>query len=71
MKQRTVRELGGEVWAELQHCQWHDPSSPLRDASNDAVQAFIDLTMGVLARHVGTVIENDRDLPVDPLPQKF
>lgn len=59
---RTVRELGGEIWAELS-----------RGISNDELgwqekSKVVDLVMGVLARHVGCVIENDPDLPVSPLP---
>jgi hypothetical protein len=32
--------------------------------SNDALHACIDLSMGVLARYDGFVVENDRDRPV-------
>jgi len=58
---RTVRELGGEVWSELERCDVaHDVDWRVRNA-------IVDLVMGVLARHAGKQIENDADLPVTPL----
>lgn len=59
---RTVRELGGEIWAELYSTIGEDR---LNLQTRNQV---IDLIMGVLARHVGATIENDSDLPVTPLP---
>lgn len=65
---KTVRELGGEIWAEITHRQ--------NDQENDsligkidfrATQELNDLVMGILARHVGCEITNDEDLPVEPL----
>lgn len=35
-----------------------------------ARNTLIEIAMGVLARHEGTVIENDPELPVDPLPRR-
>ena len=66
-KERTVRELSGEIWAALQHRQWHDESSVLRTLDDDVVNELVEITMGVLARHVDVVIKNDTDLPVTPL----
>ena len=58
--QRTVRELGGEIWAELEYrvgdeCDWQVRNK------------IVELVMTVLARHENTVIINDADLPVKPL----
>lgn len=58
---RTIRELGGEIHAELTKI----PEAELHWQVKNAV---LDLVMGVLARHSGSVLENDRDLPVTPLP---
>ena len=61
--ERTVRELGGEVWAELFAVE----------AANEhweLVDQFVDVLMGVLARHTKSVIVNDLDLPVAPLPPR-
>lgn len=58
---RTVRELGGEIWAELSS---RIPDEELNWQSRNRV---IDLLMGILARHQGKIIENDKDLPVKPL----
>lgn len=58
---RTVREIGGEVWAELH-------SIPEDDLRWNVRGAVVDIVMGVLARYAGTVIENDPDLPVAPRP---
>ena len=66
---RTIRELGGEIWAE---CQARIPTgTPPINSSLEAFELlnyFIDISMGVLARHSGALITNDPDLPVDPLP---
>jgi hypothetical protein len=59
----TVRELGGEIWAEL----WSFPDAELHWETKNRV---VDLVMGVIARHVGATIRNDADLPVDPLPAR-
>jgi hypothetical protein len=56
----TVRELGGEIWAELSSL----PDGELPWQSKNRV---VDLVMGVIARHVGAAIRNDADLPVEPL----
>ena len=57
----TVRELGGEIWSEIskriaeENINWKWKSK------------VVDIVMGVLARHEGEVLANDRDLPVAPL----
>jgi hypothetical protein len=61
-QRRTVREIGGELWAELSSL----PVDQLPWQTRDVV---VDIVMGVLARHGGNVLENDRDVPVDPLPR--
>jgi hypothetical protein len=61
----TVRELGGEIWAEL-FCEQRDGQAQLRGLRVETTEALIDLILGVLARHVGDSIKNDLDLPVAP-----
>jgi hypothetical protein len=61
--QVTVRELGGEIWAELSSLS--DGELPWQTKNR-----VVDLVMGVIARHVGTAIRNDADLPVEPLPER-
>jgi hypothetical protein len=60
---RTVRELSGEVWSEL----FKFPEERLSWQVRNEVA---DVILGVLARYDGWVIENDRDLPVTPLPRQ-
>jgi hypothetical protein len=61
-EQKTVRELGGEIWAEMQSVEGAGPNWQL-------IHRLVDVIMGVLARHTGEVIVNDIDLPVSPLPR--
>jgi hypothetical protein len=58
---RTVRELGGEIWAELEKAE------VAQQVDWQVRNAIVDLIMGVLARHAGKRLENDADLPVTPL----
>lgn len=58
--ERTVRELGGEIWAALHHL----PEGELHWKTRERV---IDIVMGVLARYDGHQIKNDEGLPVTPL----
>ncbi len=60
---KTIRELGGEIWSELYN---HFDEEQIRWELKNEVS---ELVMAVLARYDGEVIENDRDLPVDPLPK--
>jgi hypothetical protein len=70
-KQITIRELGGEIWAEIAQLQ-NDPDGSLIGKTDfRAAQELSDLVMGVLARYEGSVIVNHRDLPVKPLKHKF
>ena len=60
--ERTIRELGGEISAELSYAygdvvEWQ------------TLESAIEVIMGVLARHVGVKLTNDDDLPVLPLPR--
>lgn len=67
MKQRTIRELGGEVWAEIS-TRRHHGHIKLKDLQQEALDEIMDLLVGVLARYKGVQIEDDEDLPVTPLP---
>jgi hypothetical protein len=65
MKEVTVRSLGGELWAELNHAILANKIV----VTASTLQSIVDLSMSVIARHCGTVIENDEDFPVAPLPR--
>lgn len=60
---RTVRELGGEIWAEMEMAFGESQISWKTKGE------LTDLIMGVLARHVGALIENDEGMPVEPMPR--
>lgn len=68
MKVRTVRELGGEVWAELQTRLLKTPEAwkGFHEDTN-LLHKTIDIMMGVLARYENHEIINDEDLPVKKL----
>lgn len=57
---KTIRELGGEVWAELHRI----PEPELGWQTRERV---VDIVMGVLARYSELEVRNDTDLPVSPL----
>lgn len=61
-KTRTIRELGGEIWSEL------NARVGETEANFEVKNRIVDIAMGVLARYAGSVIENDEGLPVEPLP---
>jgi hypothetical protein len=58
---RTVRELGGAIWAEL------STRIPNDELDWRMTERMMDIVLGVLARHLGKVIADDSDLPVRPL----
>ena len=71
--QRTVRELAGEIWAELvleRRRRSASDNSALGSLGVDVEGVIIDLVLGVLARYDGFEIKNDSDLPVVPLPRE-
>ena len=61
--ERTVRELGGEIWAELEY------RVPEFDCNWRVRGEIVDIVMAVLARHKDEIIRNDVGLPVQPLPE--
>ena len=67
-KQKTVRELGGEIWAELDAERRKEGSafSQLDHSTNDQLADFV---MSILARHINTTIINDAGLEVAPRPK--
>lgn len=69
MTERTIRELGGEIAAEITIRQ-RDPQHPLAHMDWRYTAHVIDVVMGVLARYTGATIINDEDLPVTSLPKK-
>lgn len=66
--EKTVRELGGEIWAEITQRQLADKKENLVDFTYS--QELMELIMGVLARSVGCTIINDEDFPVTKLELK-
>ena len=62
-KTRSVRELGGEIWAEMKYRVDEDT------VRFDVKHQLADLIMGVLARHIGSEIVDDDGLPVEPLDE--
>lgn len=71
MDQQTIRELGAEIAWEI--------DAAVERAESNGDQTFdrfdwvariraVDLVMAVLARHSGSTILNDVDIPVEPLP---
>ncbi|MCC7424016.1 MAG: hypothetical protein IT428_27440 [Planctomycetaceae bacterium] len=73
MAERTVRELAGEIWSEVNH-EWIDAAangSPLATLDINAFHRILDILMGVLARHIDARIINDEDFPVVPLKKSF
>ena len=61
---RSIRELGGEIWGEL------NPRLEGLGIPWEAEAGMVDLVMGVLARYDGCRIVNDADLPVEALPDR-
>ena len=73
MKQKTVREIAGEIWSEIFNDLRSDTANKKfikEDIGQQTIDGIVDLIMGVLARHEDTVLINDKDLPVKPLPNK-
>ena len=65
---KTVREFGGEISATLTKLQLtEDPV--IKDVDIKITGYIVDVAMGILARHIGTTIEQDNDLPVEPYPE--
>jgi hypothetical protein len=64
VKNRTIRELGGEIWSELSAAITEE------EANWKVKNRIVEITMAVLARYDGVVLENDADLPVQPLPTR-
>jgi len=63
MSEKTVRELAGEIWAEINSAHWRRGD----EIDVEVLNAFIEVASGVLARHDGATILNDPDFPVAPL----
>lgn len=68
MQYKTVRELGGEFWAEL-NTDSRGPNSKFAGLSFQVKEDLVDFLMTILARHVGATILNDEGLEVEPRPQ--
>lgn len=62
-EEMSVRAFGEAFRAKL------DATSEIR-LRPEVKRAVLDVIMGVLARHAGTKLLNDSDLPVTPLPRK-
>ena len=73
MKRRTVREIAAEIMLELdgEALRRRVAGDPLLDGLGaKAFAAIGDIVLGVLARHDGSVVVNDKDLPAAPLPER-
>lgn len=68
MHYKTVRELGGEFWAEL-NMDSRDPNSKFAGLDFRVKGDLADFLMTILARHVGAMILNDEGLAVEPRPR--
>ncbi len=66
---KSVRELGGEIWAELEAERRRVPTQ-LASLDCETSIKLIDFIMSILARHINSKIVNDEDLPVAPLPRE-
>ncbi len=71
MPEKTIRELGGEIWSEITMEKQFNSSSQINLIPFEADDALIELIMGVLARHENSKIVNDKDFPVAPRTQRF
>lgn len=68
-KRRTIAELGGEIWAELEMRLGVMSAKPvLPDGLPNEISEII---MGILARHIGRTIVADPVVPVEPLKPLF
>ena len=67
MSTKTIRELGGEIWAELNSAR-ESPASTLGALNWKQTIAISEFVMSVLARHVGVRLIQDEGLEVSPLP---
>jgi hypothetical protein len=71
---RTVRELSGELFAELSESvtRGEAPSEVIEADRHGVLVAWVtDIVLGTLARYEGFLIVNDNDLPVTPLPRRW
>jgi len=68
-KSRTVRELGGDIFAAIAASQDNPEYWALKQVDFAGQKMLVELTMRVLAQHVGTTISQDAALPVKPLDE--
>lgn len=74
MKERTILELSGEVWAEL-----HTAIDARRDRGDHilaaldgrTVEAVVDIVTAVLARNAGKTIARGESQPAPPLMSQY
>lgn len=69
-KSRTVRELGGEIFTAIAASQGNPEYWALNKVDFAGQKMLVELMMRVLARHVGTTISQDPDLPVEPFVEE-
>jgi len=67
----TVRELSGEIWAEVTHERLNMETDRFNNLDQDAWTAVVDIVIGVIARHVGKTIAVDVDYPAEALPDRI
>ena len=67
MATKTIRELGGEIWAELS-AERQCPDSKLSSLDWQQANDISDFVMSVLARHAGVTLIQDEGLEVVARP---
>ena len=68
-KEITVRELGGEIWAQIMKKRWEPQGKELVSLEEEDFSIIINIILGVLAKHEHKVIINDADFPVSQLDE--
>jgi hypothetical protein len=67
----TVRELSGEIWAEVTHERLNMQTGRFNNFDHAAWTAIVDIMTGVIARHIGKTIAVDGDYPAEALPDRI
>ena len=62
----NIRLLSGEIWAFLQEARF---KGDLR-IEQEAFTTIMDVSLGIMARHIGEELADDEGFPVTPLPRR-
>jgi hypothetical protein len=66
MKQINIRLLSGEIWVVLNGLRMKDELV----VDQAAFTQILDISMEVMARHIGEVLADDEEFPLTPWPHK-